>query len=446
MTQTSGHPSPLLPKILLIALVLLTLAILLPAGGAQLARAAVGWTTGHLLIVGWVVLAVALIAVSRRQIRAVGHRVHQFLRRHIVIFSITTALVLWLFVFLIPNIFIFIKPGEAGVLWRRFGGGTITEYAFNEGTHLILPWNKMYIYNVRLQNRTQTFEVLSREGLLYKVDIAIRFRAVREDLGMLHQNIGPNYVDTMVFPEIGSNARGLMAQYRADEVYTINRLRIEQELLSLMKRQMMVAYLPDDPHESYMHVENILIQRIILPDKVANAIENKLAQEQIMLEYDYRLTKETKEAERKRIEATGIRDFQDIVKEGISDQLLKWKGINATVELATSPNSKVVVIGAGDGGLPLILGGFEQSAPSTTVASPLEDQPRDVEWMSSADPRPSTTADDAPPPARPAGSGKDSSVPAHVDGVDAVDGSVPLTESQTQSQDGRTASPDSTIP
>src|SRR5690606_25237304 len=128
-------------------------------------------------------------------------------------------------------------------------------------------------------------------------------------------------------------------------------------------------------------------------------------------------------------------------------QLLKWKGINATVELATSPNSKVVVIGAGDGGLPLILGGFEQTTPASTAAAPpLQEQPRDVEWMSSADPRPSATADDAPPPARPAGSSKDSSVPAHVDGVDAVDGSVPLTESQTQSQDGRTASPDSTIP
>src|SRR3546814_16279294 len=127
---------------------------------------------------------------------------------------------MWVFGCLRPDILIFSKPGEAGVLWKRFGGGTVTERVYDEGTHIIFPWDKMYIYNVRLQHRNTSFEVLSRDGLQYTVDVTIRFRLIREDAGLLHQNIGPSYVETLIFPAVGSHSRAVISPYRTDEVYT----------------------------------------------------------------------------------------------------------------------------------------------------------------------------------------------------------------------------------
>lgn len=302
---------------------------------------------------------------ARGIVRQLRRRFAFFARQRAIFFAVIGLLIVWLLVYLIPEMWIFVKPGQAGVLWRRFGGGTVMDHTYGEGTHIILPWDKMYIYDVRLQHRDKVFEVLSKDGLQYNIAVTVRFRLLKEDLPDLHRHVGPNYVETLIFPEIGSQARALVSQYRTDEVYTEARLQIEGEVLQRVKSQLMISYLPNVPRESYLHVEDVLFREIILPQKVKNAIEDKLAQEQQMLEYDFRLTKESKEAERKRIEAEGIRDFQETVQRGITDSYLKWKGIEATLELAKSPNSKVVVIGAGDDGLPLILGGFD-----TPVAPP----------------------------------------------------------------------------
>jgi regulator of protease activity HflC (stomatin/prohibitin superfamily) len=178
--------------------------------------------------------------------------------------------------------------------------------------------------------------------------MSIRFRPIISEIGTIHQTIGLNYKDVIVMPEVRSSARQVIGRYEPEELYSTKRDFIQDEIFSDVKARL---------ERMNIHLDAILIRGIELPPNIKEAIEKKLKQEQESQEYEFRIQKEEKEAQRKRIEAQGIKDFQDIVSEGISDKLLRWKGIEATLELAKSPNSKVVVIGQGKDGLPLILGG-----------------------------------------------------------------------------------------
>jgi regulator of protease activity HflC (stomatin/prohibitin superfamily) len=241
-----------------------------------------------------------------------------------------------------------IRSGEAGVLYRPFGGGTITDFYFSEGFHFIAPWNSMYIYNVRNQEQREDLEALSKNGLSISLEMSIRFRPVASEIGTIHQTIGLNYKDVIVMPEVRSSARQVIGRYEPEELYSTKRDFIQDEIFSDVKARL---------ERMNIYLDAILIRGIELPPNIKEAIEKKLKQEQESQEYEFRIQKEEKEAQRKRIEAQGIKDFQDIVSEGISDKLLRWKGIEATLELSKSPNAKVVVIGQGKDGLPLILGG-----------------------------------------------------------------------------------------
>lgn len=291
---------------------------------------------------------------------------------------------LWFFIYLIPDIFISIKPGQGGVLWKRFAGGTVTEHYYGEGFHAIPPWDEMYIYDLRYQQHSKEFEVLSSDGLLYTLEVTVRFRLKRDTLGFLHKCVGPNYVDTLVFPEISAMTRVVTARLTPDELYSDKRQKSEKEIYQGLRfevgpcasRQISQSLSKDQASserqagDRYLEIDHVFIRRIILPSKVAEAIENKISQRQRMLEYDYRIQQEEKEVERKRIESTGIKLFQETIKQGLSPQFLHWKGLEATLELAKSPNSKVVIVGSpGHGGLPIILGPME-GIESTNAALP----------------------------------------------------------------------------
>lgn len=161
---------------------------------------------------------------------------------------------------------------------------------------------------------------------------------------------GPDYVRILVLPEVGAHARQQLALWEPEEIYTTQRAAIQSAILEKVQHEMTVKYLPEEARESFVHFEDVFIRSITLPDRVREAIKNKLAQRHVMLEWDYRLQREEKERDRKMIEAQGIHMFQSIVSEGISEKYLKWRGIDATLELARSNNSKIVVIGAGEDG------------------------------------------------------------------------------------------------
>jgi regulator of protease activity HflC (stomatin/prohibitin superfamily) len=285
-----------------------------------------------------------------------GRESRGFLRRHDTTIILTLLVAAFIFVYYWQSIVIAIRPGEAGVLWSRIFG-TQVDYVYQEGTHLILPIDKMIIYNVRYQKVDRSFVVLSNDGLAINVDTTIRFRPVDKLLGRLHQQIGPDYVETIVVPEVGTAIRTTVNEYSPEQLYQAQFRIIQQDILTHAQPRVL---------ERFVLLDDVLVRAITLPPSVAGAIQHKLEEKQASDEMVYRLAREVQEAERKRTEAQGIRDALDIVSAGLSnDKLLQFKGIEATLELAKSPNSKVVIIGGGKDGLPVILGSdaFTQVAP-----------------------------------------------------------------------------------
>ncbi len=228
----------------------------------------------------------------------------------------------------------------------------------------------MFLYNIRLQQVSHTYDVLTNDGLDVKAEITIRFKPVEGDLGKLHRDIGPDYINTLIVPIVGAYAREEIARHPPDALYSPIRLVIQEEIRRKTKDALVNRFYPQDRRESYVLVDEILIRNVELPPEVKDAIQEKVVQKQLAEAYTYRLARERQEAERKALEAEGIRRFQAIVNTTISDSYLKWKGIDATLELAKSPNAKVVVIGAGTDGLPIILGGLEGTTATAPPGTP----------------------------------------------------------------------------
>ncbi len=263
-------------------------------------------------------------------------------------FNIGTGIILLIIVvvFLFMSV-ITIGPGQAGVIFRPFSGGVDTiNPPLKEGVHIIAPWNKVFVYNIRQQELKETMKVLSQDGLDIILEASVWYQPDVKNLAKLHKYRGRNYVEDVLKPAVRSATRAVVGRYTPEQIYSSKREAIQKEIYEETKNLL---------KNQFVQLNNILVRDVTLPPTIKNAIERKLKQQQEALEYEFRLQKEKKEAERKRIEAEGIRDFQHIVTEGISDKLLRWKGIEATLKLAESPNSKVIVIGSGKDGLPIIL-------------------------------------------------------------------------------------------
>ena len=241
-----------------------------------------------------------------------------------------------------------IDPGEKGILFKKFGGGLDKETIYGQGFHIIAPWNTLHVYDVKIHETFEKMEVLSKNGLSIKIDLSFRYMPIQEKIGYLHDEIGRDYLERIIKPEIRSVTREVIGNYLPEELYSTKREAIEDEIESLTRVKVEAKYLTLDA---------ILIRDVTLPLTLRNGIEKKLVQEQESLEYEFKIDKARKEAERKEIEANGIAKFQQIVNRTITPQLLKWKGVEATQEIAKSSNAKVIVIGNGDGDLPIILGG-----------------------------------------------------------------------------------------
>jgi regulator of protease activity HflC (stomatin/prohibitin superfamily) len=277
-------------------------------------------------------------------------------------------------VVLLPLMIVTVPSGQVGVLWKRFGGGTALDPRAlrNEGFNLILPWDRLFLYELRIQSATETYNAISSDGVYLTVTMNIRFRLHREYIPYIHQAIGPNYVN-LLGPEVASRMREVISQYTAEQVYATERQKIQEEIKDRVIGRLAERFLEREGAAAYrIPIRDVgilydtLLHETKLPAEVVTAINRKAEQYYIFQEYVYRVERERRESERKRIEAEGIRDFQQIVSQGISDSYLRWRGIEATLELARSPNAKVVVIGSGKDGLPIILGNVD--APATAPA------------------------------------------------------------------------------
>ena len=241
-----------------------------------------------------------------------------------------------------------IGSGEAGVLYKIFDGGVVTDkLPMGEGFHLVMPWNKVFIYEVRQQEVFEKMDVLSSNGLDIKLEASAWFQPKYEDLGKLHQEKSEAYKQRILLPAIRSAARSVVGRYTPEQLYSTKRDAIQEEIYIETKN------IVDD---QYIQLNEVLVRDVTLPPTIREAIERKLQQEQQSLEYEFRLVTAEEEAEKQRIEAKGKADANKILAASLTPNILRDKGIEATLQLAESTNAKVVVIGSGDDGLPLILG------------------------------------------------------------------------------------------
>jgi len=369
----------------------------------------------------------------------------------LVLMAMLATVVLW------PYMIITVPSGRVGVLWKRFNG--VDLYCFcwvgrgtvlapselrEEGLHLIWPWDKLFLYDLRLQSNTQTYNAISKDGVSVTAQISTRYQLLHNSVAVLHKFIGPAFLDSVLNPEIGSQAREVISQYTAQEVYT-SREAIQKEIRENAQKslganldklvQPEAMEQPDPKHyndflQSSIQILDTLVLSIELPPDIVDAINRQTEQYYMIQEYKFRVQREAEESKRKQIEADGIAAFQKTVSQGISESYLRWRGIEATLQLALSPNSKIVVIGSGKDGLPIILGNVD--TPATSAAPP---QPGAGAGANPA-PSPSNAAPpNAPPPSPPApkppsGTSGDAAPPASNKAASSDEGviasSVPL--------------------
>lgn len=295
--------------------------------------------------------------------RAIGRRIEAWLDRHFIGFSVTGLFLLFIFVYFAESIFITVPPGHGGALWLRFFGGTVMNFQFSEGMKVIPPWDRIYIYDLRVQQEHDKFDVLTKEGLQITIDATLRFRLNPEALGPITSYAGPDFVRTLIMPTVGATIRSKAAVNTLDEIFALKRRQIEEEITKILSEAVDNLILGAADSRPEIIVQDFWFRSIVLPENLRMSIEAKLTQRQLSEQYVYILDRERQEKERKVIEAEGIKAFQDIVSSGISENYLRWKGIDATLKLAESTNSKIVIVGSGKDGLPLILGPWDSTTP-----------------------------------------------------------------------------------
>lgn len=319
-------------------------------------------------------------------------RFRWWLRKHRLGATLWALALLFLLVFLAPRIFIFIGPGEAGVMYRPLLGGTVVDHVYGEGLWILFPLNRMYIYDLRVQETKRSMDVLTQDGLNVRLDLSIRYHPDAATLGLLHEQVGPDYRERVVVPEVLSAVRHQVGNRTVEELYTGH----APELLSASARNdadtvspMPLSGLPDistaaptagrvdadnvesrPPAENltlaevidnaleqvsrtYVVVDDVVLLRAALPRRVEEAIEKKIEHKQTAESQTYRLQAAIAEIELKRREA----EANTLLAASLTENLLRYRGIEASKELAQSQNSKIIVFGNNPAGLPLILGG-----------------------------------------------------------------------------------------
>jgi len=313
----------------------------------------------------------------------------RFIARHLPGVSVLLMVMMLTATVLYPYIIITVPSGQVGVLWKRFNGfdsycwcfvgrGTLLDprELRDEGLHVIWPWDKLFLYDLRLHSTNQTFNAISKDGVSVVAQISIRFQLLHNSVGVLHKFIGPAYLASVVSPEIGSQAREVISQYTAQEVYT-SREAIQEKIRNSSQKslgthlnnliQPEAMEQPDPKHyndflQNSIQILDTLVLSIELPPAIVGAINRQTEQFYQIQEFKFRVEREAQESKRKQIEANGIAAFQRTVSQGISESYLRWRGIEATLALAQSPNTKIVVIGNSKDGLPIILGNVDGPA------------------------------------------------------------------------------------
>jgi regulator of protease activity HflC (stomatin/prohibitin superfamily) len=311
----------------------------------------------------------AVLFTPEGAFRSRSSRLWWYCKRHWRTIVLVALVSLLLVIAFSPYYCVSVPAGRVAVKWYRFDGGTDTETVYGEGSHFFFPWDKMAIYDSRVQQVNQDFDVLTRDGLMMTVNIALRFHLNREAVGLLHKYVGRAYVDKLLLPSAGSYAKLVFSQISTDDAYMKQRTELPARIRHEMVTDLANDFgLTSDRRLPWLSLDDALIRGIRFPKAVEEAVNRKMEEYQLKQEYAYRVEREQLESRRKEIEAQGIARFQTIVSGGISESYLRWKEIDATLALARSANTKIVVIGAGKDGMPLILGGADAPVDQRRLA------------------------------------------------------------------------------
>ncbi len=223
--------------------------------------------------------------------------------------------------------------------------GTVSDNTLKSGINFVNPLARIVKMSVKTQELKEVMEVPSKEGLTVQLEVSVLYHLNPDKAADVYKTVGEEYEGIILEPQVRSVTRGVTASFEAKALYTSEREHLSKMILDDIKIATVARGI---------NVESAPLRRVTLPAGLSASIEQKLQSEQESQRMQFVLTKEKQEADRKRIEAQGISDFQKIVNQGLNSQLLTWKGIEATEKLANSPNSKVIVIGSGKTGLPLI--------------------------------------------------------------------------------------------
>uniref|UniRef100_A0A7S3JWE6 Prohibitin n=1 Tax=Aureoumbra lagunensis TaxID=44058 RepID=A0A7S3JWE6_9STRA len=257
-----------------------------------------------------------------------------------------------------------VQPAEACVVkWY----GKVSDQILTPGISTVTPLSTLTCFSLRKQLLETDNSVPTAEGLSVELDVAIVFSLNEKNVRAMFLSVGKDYVNTIISPELASAIRGLTAEHDAKSLYTSARQELQDELHSILDAKL-------NPYG--IDVYDVLLKSVQLPQLLVTAIESKAKAEQEAQQMEFVLAKERSEADRKRIEAQGIADFQNIVSHGISSQLLQWKGIEATEKFANSPNTKIVIVGNNGDSLPVILSATEDNDRiSSSVTSTSSENP-----------------------------------------------------------------------
>ncbi len=262
-------------------------------------------------------------------------------------FIIIGAVVIFIFIIFSKSVII-LQPTERGVVFKQFGDGLDVDNILGEGLNIVAPWNKVFTFQIAEKSIEETMDVLSKDGLSIKIDVSLRYRANPNKIGYLYKSFKDDYVNDLIRPELRSAVREIIGQYTPEELYASKRQEIETKI-ELNTEEILKA--------NYIEQKTLLFRSITLPQKIKESIEFKLQADQEAQTYIYLIEKEKKEAQRRKIDALGKAEANKILSASITDNILREKGISATEELAKSPNSKIIIIGGGKDGLPIILNG-----------------------------------------------------------------------------------------
>jgi regulator of protease activity HflC (stomatin/prohibitin superfamily) len=271
----------------------------------------------------------------------------RWVRGMVTRFAVVLGLLAFLAVYLAPDIFRTIHSGEVGVLYRRLAGGTQTEQVVGEGLTFVPPWDQLFIYTIRVQEAKHTMPVLTNDGLTVTLHLSIRYRPEREMVAMLHQRVGPQYKERIVIPEVESVLRTTMSHFGMNEVYGADRGLIQQIITDSL----------DQVSEKYVQIDDVIVRSVELPANISKIIEEKMAEKEKAAAYVYRLDAERKEAERKEIEAGGYKRYNELLSGSLTPDILKWRSLEVTRDLAKSPNAKTIFLGSKSNDLPMLIEG-----------------------------------------------------------------------------------------